>query len=41
MPLVLALRKQRQVDIWEDKASLVYRESSRTARSVQRNFVSK
>ena len=42
MNLIPALRKQRQVDFCEFKASLVYRVSSRTARTVsQRNPVSK
>jgi hypothetical protein len=37
-----ALRKQRQVDLWEFQASLVYRVSSRTARTLYRkNPVSK
>ena len=40
IPLVLALRRQRQADLCEFKASLVYRESSRTARATQRNPVS-
>ena len=40
--LIPALRRQRQADLWEFKASLVYRVSSRTARAVtQRNPVSK
>ena len=35
------LGKQRQVDLWEFKASLVYKESSRATRAVtQRNPVS-
>ena len=42
MPLIPALGRQRQVDLCEFKASLVYRASSRTARAVtQRNPVSK
>jgi hypothetical protein len=41
MPLVLALRRQWQVDLRELKASLVYRVSSRTAKATQRNPVSK
>ena len=42
MPLILALGRQRQVDLWEFKASLVYRASSRTGTKVtQRNPVSK
>ena len=40
MPLISALRRQRQVDLIEFKASLVYRVSSRTARATQRNSVS-
>ena len=32
MPLIQALRRQRQVDLCESKASLVYRVSSRTER---------
>jgi hypothetical protein len=31
MPLILELRRQRQVDLCEFEASLVYRVSSRTA----------
>ena len=34
MPLIPALEKQRQVDLCEFKASLVYRMSSQTARAV-------
>jgi hypothetical protein len=41
MPLIPALRRQREVDISEFEASLVYRVSSRTARATQRNPVSK
>jgi hypothetical protein len=41
MPLISALRRQRQVDLIEFEASLVYRVSSRTARATQRNPVSK
>jgi hypothetical protein len=40
MPLIPALGRQRQV-ISEFKASLVYRVSSRTARTTQRNLVLK
>jgi hypothetical protein len=41
-PLIPALRKQRQEDLCEFEASLVYRVSSMTARAVtQRNPVSK
>jgi hypothetical protein len=39
--LILALRRQRQVDLWEFETCLVYRLSSRTARATQRNPVSK
>jgi hypothetical protein len=39
MPLVLALGRQRQEDLCEFKASLVYRASSRIARATQRNPV--
>ena len=39
MPLILVLRKQKQVDLCEFKASLVYRVSSRTARPTERNPV--
>ena len=35
MPLVPAFRRQRQVDLCEFKTSLVYIESSRTARATQ------
>jgi hypothetical protein len=38
---MLALRRQRQVDFCEFKASLVYRVSSRIARATQKNPVSK
>ena len=41
-PLIPALGRQRQADLSEFKASLVYNGSSRTARTVtQRNPVSK
>ena len=39
MPLVPALRRQRQVNVCDFKASLVYRASSRTTRDTQRNLV--
>ena len=39
--LIPALRRQRQVDLCELEASLVYRVSSRTARAIQRNPVLK
>ena len=42
MPLIPALGKQRQVDLYEFKSSLVYKESSKTAWAVtQRNSVLK
>ena len=41
MPLIPALRRQRQVDFCEFKASLVYRASFKTAKSAQRNLVLK
>ena len=40
-PLSPALGSQRQADLCEFKASLVYRMSSRTARATQRNPVLK
>ena len=39
IPLIPALGRQRQVDLCEFKASLVYRVVSRTARATQRNPV--
>ena len=39
-PLIPAPRKQRQADIYEFKASLVYTASSRTARATRRNPMS-
>ena len=41
MLLIPALRRQRQADLCEFKASLVYRVSSRAAKSRQRDPVSK
>ena len=41
MLLVPVLRRLRQVDLCEFKASLVYKMSSKTARATQRNSVSK
>ena len=42
MPVTHTLGRQRQVDLGEFKANLVYKESSRTVRAVtQRNSVSK
>jgi hypothetical protein len=40
MPLIPALRRQRQADLCEFKVSLVYRMSSRTARATHRNSLS-
>ena len=40
-PVILVLVRQRQADLSEFEASLVYRVSSRTARATQRNPVSK
>ena len=40
-PLIPALRMQRQGNLCEFEASLVYSASSRTARATQRNFVSR
>jgi hypothetical protein len=39
--LIPALRRQRQVDFYEIKASLIYKASSRKARAIMRNTVSK
>jgi hypothetical protein len=39
--LILVLGRQRQEDLCEFKASMVYRVSSRTARATQKNPVSK
>ena len=39
--LIPALRRQRQVDLCEFKASLVYKENSTTVMVIQRNSVSK
>jgi hypothetical protein len=41
MPLIPALRSQRQVDLCVLKASLIYIVSSRTAKATQRNPVLK
>ena len=41
MPLILALEKQRQEDLCQFKASLVYRTSSKIAKAMQRNPVLK
>jgi hypothetical protein len=40
-PLISAFGRQRQVDLCEFEASLVYKGSSRTVRATQRNPVSK
>jgi hypothetical protein len=40
-PLIPALRRQRQVDLNEFKASPVYRASSRTARTTQKSLLRK
>ena len=34
MPLIPALERQKQVDLCESEASMVYRASSRTARAI-------
>ena len=39
MPLIPALRKQRQVDLCQFEANLVYKASSRTYKATQRNPV--
>jgi hypothetical protein len=41
MLLVPALGRQRQADIYEFGASMVYKVSSRTAKATQRNSISK
>ena len=41
MPLFPGLGRQRQADLCEFEASLVYRMSSRTARTTQRNQLKK
>ena len=41
MPLLSALRRQRLVDLYEFKASLVYKTSFRTSKATQRKLVSK
>jgi hypothetical protein len=42
MPLILVLRRQREADLCEFKASLIYKTSSRTTRAVtHRNAVMK
>ena len=39
MPLIPALRRQRQMDLCEFETSLVYKVRSRTARATKRNTV--
>jgi hypothetical protein len=41
MPLISAFERQKQADLCEFKANLIYRVNSRTARATQRNPVSK
>ena len=41
LPLIPVLRRQRQADLCEVKDILVYRVSSRTAKAIQRNPVSR
>ena len=41
MPFILALGRQRQADLCEFKASLVYRVSSRSARATQGDLFQK
>jgi hypothetical protein len=41
MTLLLALQTQRQVDLFEYEASLVFRVNSKTAKITQRNAVLK
>jgi hypothetical protein len=41
MPLIPALRRQREMELCEFHANLVCRVSSRTARAIQRNLVLK
>lgn len=40
MPLTSALSRQRQAELWEFEANLVYTVSLRTAKATQRNLVS-
>jgi hypothetical protein len=40
-PLIPALGRQRQVDLYEFEVSLIYRASSRTVKATQRDPVSK
>ena len=39
MPLILALRRQRQVNLYEFEARLVYRAGFRTAKATKRNHL--
>lgn len=39
MPFIPAPRRQRQMDLYEFEASVVYRVNSRTAKATQRNPV--
>ena len=41
MPLIPVFRRQRQADLWEFEANLIYRASSRTASDTQKNPVLK
>ena len=41
MPLIPALRRQRQEDLCEFEAKLIYRVSSRTARATYRETLSR
>jgi hypothetical protein len=41
MPLIPAFRRQRQAELCESEANLIYRVNSRTAGATQRNSVSK
>jgi hypothetical protein len=41
MPLISALRRQKQADLCDFKAILLYRVNLRTTRATQRNPVSK
>ena len=40
MPLISALRRQREVDLYEFKASLVYKVSSRAAKALYKEILS-
>jgi hypothetical protein len=41
MPLILVIRRQRQEDLCEFKASLIYVSSSRTAKTIEKDSISK